>query len=414
MPTDELSCLAFDSIGRLFVGTQCEGVLIASAEEEFKSWRQIKGVDSPPATATGQGLPSNQINDILVCDDETLYVATSTGLAHSTDFGETWDFLRGADWQKKAQGLRSPLSTQAPTGNIEHQLLREDYVTNLAEDARGLLWIGYRRQGYEARRPLVDRATFLSPAQNDGNFPYVSAMLPVGEDAVALGYYNAGISMSERVPRFVPTQAEQAAFAARRGWKDNFDPATPVAPFPSAATEPDAAELQRLLALVQNHPKTPDAAPKIALMPDDWTTQGDWLGRYGRHWADLCAMISPQDLIWGAGAEPVEFKWNIGPNHSDDDSTRYWVHWLQSDSKRALELPPMYGDSRAVKGFESNPNKLRRQSEVDDHGEAYPMEHEGPNLRCVLKVPKGDFVLSLYNHNKDGHENFNRARDYIL
>lgn len=56
----------------------------------------------------------------------------------------------------------------------------------------------------------------------------------------------------------------------------------------------------------------------------------------------------------------------------------------------------------------------RRQAEWDDHGETYPLEFEGPDLWVSIEVEEGTWRLSSYFFNKDGHDGFNRARDYLL
>ncbi len=412
LPTIEISSLAFDALGRLWVGTQHDGLLQGNPDDDFGNWRHITGATTLPLTPEGEGLPSNWINDVLITPEDKIFVATNTGLAQSNDYGESWTFLRGRDWLEKARGLWKGPKVEAPEVQIK-ELLAEDYVTNLAQDDLGLLWIGYRRAGYEIRRPLVDRAPFLYPEDKGENFPYVSSIVPLGDGTAALGFYNDGVKQSIVVPPFAATPAEREALA-RRNPPENAAMRATNAPFPAAASAPSMDELNHLLQLLKSRQVTPKDAPPIAVLPDDWTTQGDWLGRYGRYWADLCAMISPKDLIWGAQPQPIEYKWNLGPNSTDDDSTRYWIHWLQTDNRRALEQPPMYGDSRLVKGYAENEKLLRRQSEVDDHGEAYPLTQDGPHLRCVLKVPEGNWMLSLYNHNKDGHGGFNRARDYKI
>jgi hypothetical protein len=68
-----------------------------------------------------------------------------------------------------------------------------------------------------------------------------------------------------------------------------------------------------------------------------------------------------------------------------------------------------------------NPNSLynpvpgyRRQAEWDDHGETYPMTHDGPDVWASVEVPDGVYRLSLYFFNKDGHDGMNRFRDYLV
>ena len=413
-PTNEISALAFDSLGRLYVGTQHDGILKGSPDDNFRLWRAIKGATTMPTSPVGTGLPSNRINDLLVTDDDTIYAATDTGLATSQNFGESWTFVRGRDWKEKVAGKKlAPVEIKG----ADSQLLAEDYVTSLTEDDRALLWIGYRRHGYEVRRPLVNKASFYSPADTGENFPYASAMLPLGDGSVLLGYYNQGVKISDQVPPFEPTAAEQKWARFRRGWKLQANPQLPVAPLPTPAGTPSADELKQLLTLVQNRAKTP-AQTKVAQLPDDWTTQGTWLGRYGRYWACLSAMISPYDYIWGAG-NGVEYAAQIGPDATPDDGLRYWIHWLYTADERSLEIPSIYLQSRIDKGYvevSDDPNKqeYRRQSEWDDHGEAYPLTKDGLGVYVTLKIPRGDYVLSLFDCNKDGHDGFNRTRDYMI
>ena len=152
--------------------------------------------------------------------------------------------------------------------------------------------------------------------------------------------------------------------------------------------------------------------PTVVALPDDWRTQGDWLGRYGRYWACCCAICSPDNYIWGAGSAPVLYFAQIGPNHPGAaDVMRRWVHWLYTADRRSLEIPPTYFDSRVIKGLTTR-EKGRRQAEWDDHGEAYPMALDGPDLYCTVRIPAGRFYLSLYDFNKDGHEGSNRYRDF--
>jgi hypothetical protein len=151
----------------------------------------------------------------------------------------------------------------------------------------------------------------------------------------------------------------------------------------------------------------------VIALADDWRTQGDWLGRYGRYWACCCAICSPLDYLWGAGQEPVQYCPRIGPHCGGGDSLRYWVHWLYTADRRSLEMPATYLHSRVLKGL-TRGDEPRRQAEWDDHGETYPRNHEGPDLCCTLRIPAGLFFLSLYDMNKDGHEGANRFRDYQL
>ena len=166
-----------------------------------------------------------------------------------------------------------------------------------------------------------------------------------------------------------------------------------------------------MLSRLNRAPVLEEKAPLVETLSDDWTTQGDWLGRYGRYNAVLMAMVSPGNLHWGAGEVPLQYHLQIDPRQQGN-SLRYWVHWLSSDNPRVLEMPPLYFQSRLKKGLTTQ-NKRRRQSEIDDNGEVYPLSKEGPDIYATVRIPKGLYYLSFYNHNKDGHEGLNRLRDYL-
>ena len=87
------------------------------------------------------------MNDILVAKDQTVYAATTLGQAWSTDHGDTWQFIRGADWIDKVKNRLGgpPQGWQPPTdADNGGGILAEDYCTALAEDADGRLLVGHR------------------------------------------------------------------------------------------------------------------------------------------------------------------------------------------------------------------------------------------------------------------------------
>lgn len=438
LPSGQISSVACDSIGYVYVGTQTNGIAWSSPTDNFATWRTAHGPekDKLPLVPTGEGLPTNQISDILVSRlSNAIYVATPTGLARSYDRGEHWSYLRGANWLEKARQLEAkPTKEELAPGmdrlpSVGLQMLREDYVTSLSEDEQGRLWIGYRTQGWEVRRPhaedqpmSAEKVLFRSDSKPDDvevwsqkQLPYVSAILPVDTELPYVAQYGAGLLKIgvQMQSDTAPTQAMDAP-----QWDTNAMAAAGAAALPSPQKAPDLNELNVLLKRVRAVPSVEDKGPLVVTLADDWRTQGDWLGRYGRYYARLHAMTSPTDYVWGAGAQAVPYAARIGKNVRAGDQLRYWVHWLYTDNPRSLETPPVYHHSRLEKGLTSwevddpSKQKYRRQAEIDDHGEEYPMTQQGPDLYVTLKVPDGDFYLSLYDFNKDGHDGNNRLRDY--
>jgi hypothetical protein len=89
----------------------------------------------------------------------------------------------------------------------------------------------------------------------------------------------------------------------------------------------------------------------------------------------------------------------IGPHFQQEDAMRSWIHWTVTDNPRTLHIPDL---------------GARRQAEWDDHGEAYPVAFDGPDLWVAAEVPEGTHRMTFYFFNKDGHTRKNRNRDYLL
>jgi len=558
LPSDAVQCLAFSKTGDLYVGTQADGIAMASAANGYKTWRTVRGPASLPETAGGAGLPTSLINCLYVAHDGTVYAGTTTGLARSSDSGKTWRFLRGADWLDKRDGQHpqgwldaglvdqadvraieilpqngpviriaagsagegdwkadhdfiggqtfhtndaidsSAVQNPAPqsvyqsarfgsftytipgltpgvtcrvrlhlaevaftkpgqrvfnvavngkrvlthedifaeagtkdkvivkefpaTADAQGQLvlsfrgsqplpsldkhssyeLSEDYVTALAEDGAGHLLVGHRQKGVEILDPATGKH-IAAKADASPATDFVTAFLPRPDGTLLIGGYGAGLSQMPIIGTTSDGVFTQTAATS--------------APLPAPEPPPTLAELNAMLKTVSAvAPDKSELAPKVVALDDDWLTEGDWLGRYGRYWACLCAMsYAPMNYIWGTGAQNVDYRTRLGPNHNPKDKLRYFVTTPYTTNPRSLELPPTYLDSRVRKHL-TTWRMNRRQSEADDHGETYPITQEGPSVHCNLTVPAGLYVLSLYDYNKDVHgtDGNNRLRDYRI
>jgi hypothetical protein len=408
LPSDQANALAFNGRGDLFVGTQIDGIAIARVASGYREWQIVHGPEVMPNTPLGVGLPTNLINCLFVARNGTVYAGTTTGLAISRDDGKTWSYIRGADWEAKVKGLyHGPSPIKKPYAG---SLLLEDYINCLAEDSNGNLLVGYRQTGWES----LDVRTGLRvlPGQSTNTTTdYITALLPRPDGNAFLGKYGGGV-----VAKVISVRRRAFDDEGRANWT--------VAAMPSAAKPPSLARLNALLKVVSRIQVDPnELKPKVMVLDDDWLTQGDWLGRYGRYWACTCATQgSGGNYYWGAGWEEVKDLFTIGPNHNASiriapqitgDQLRYWVHWTYTDNPRSLELPAPYVDNR-VKAHSTTWEKPRRQSEIDDHGEAYPTTMDGPHIYTTVKIPHGLFYFSLYDFNKDAHIADNSMRDYRL
>ena len=274
--------------------------------------------------------------------------------------------------------------------------LGEDYVTCLADDGGKHLLVGHRQQAPEA----LDLKTGASQAL--GPNAYINALLPEAGEAALAGNYGDELSPLAVKGLHAPLHSASAP---------KIVAALPLLPAP-----PSLAQLNAMLAEVSRvRPDPQELQPHVAALADDWQTEGDWLGRYGRYWATLAAFFHPipEDYVWGAGWEPIDYRVTMGPNHDPGDGLRYWMQWRYSDNPRALEMPAAYTSSRVQKHY-TTWNQNRRETEWDDHGEVYPQNMNGPNVYATITVPEGLYYLSLYHLNKDGHDADNRERDYRL
>jgi len=342
-------------------------------------------------TETFHNAPSQRIFDVFINGKRVLNHFDIFKAAGAEDRAVVREFTARADTRGRLQ-----IMFKGGNPGQDSSGLGEDYVSCLADDGAGHLLIGHRQQAPE----FLDLKSGVSQAL--GPNAYVNALLPLSSGNVLAGTYADGLSPLPVKSLHAPTK---------------FPPASKIAaalPLPPAP--PSLVQLNTMLAEVSRvAPDPQELRPHVAALADDWQTQGDWLGRYGRYWATLAAFFHPipEDYIWGSGWEPIDYRLTMGPSHSPGDSLRYWLQLRYTDNPRALEMPAAYTSSRVQKHY-TTWNQDRRETEVDDHGEAYPPNMNGPNVYATVTVPEGLYYLSLYDLNKDGHNADNRDRDYRL
>jgi len=143
-------------------------------------------------------------------------------------------------------------------------------------------------------------------------------------------------------------------------------------------------------------------ASSVVYLGEDWSTQGDWLGKYGDHCWTLCAMSAPRDMV-GGKAKPLkchhddmskayanetlrvtgdgEFRYCSWTGDPADVLTRHWIGVKKSDETRALENPQW--------GY-------RTYASWDEHGEMHPTDAKWPDLFVKLRMPPGLWQVSFY------------------
>ena len=420
LPEAQVLSVALDDKGRVYAGLASQGIAMADPGDRYRRWRHIRSRPEPPHVRAGRGLPSGLMNDIAVTRDGTIYAATRFGLARSRNRGRNWIYARGRDWIKRSRRRGVRVSGQKADLN---GLPLEDDVTAVAEDDEGRIWLGYRKRGLELVDAGLNRR-FETPEPIRKKTDYVFC-LHAGKKYEAVGTYGAGLIATRSADRYGFSKP------VRDQW---------VWPSPERANaEPQVLEQWRLY---RELAETPSGGADPWLVPsrgqavylgEDWVTQGDWIGRYGSFMHILCAMKSPFDIFGGYGSYGYEAfigehrrKVRLRPGEDGmarvlrglghdvpdytgpvDDSLRYWIHWLQTDNPKVLQLPAGEGGGR-------------RQSSWDDHAETYPRLWSGPHLYLDLRIteamrrPDGIYTLAFYFMNKDGHTRNNRFRDYRL
>lgn len=291
LPSDQVQALAFDKQGTLYLATPCDGLAIGRAKDNYQVWRHVtadKPYPTPPGSqASGYGLPSNQLNDVLVARNGSVFVATLNGLAKSSDGGATWTYVRGRDYSAKVQ-QRSRTSAAAipvaasdtpvlsiPVPSADDAPLAEDNVTRLAQDGAGRLWLGHRWQvPYEMWDEAGSRRLYSGDQDNwRGNTSptaipnqsvqdrsindYATSFLLLPNGQVAVGRYGGGLTMtgwrppedSARDSSSDSTGFEgQGASSARPVSRPRSKPyASGSTEFPAVAAPPTRNELQAAL-----------------------------------------------------------------------------------------------------------------------------------------------------------------------
>ena len=377
LPSDQVNALAFDRSGNVYAGTQCDGLAIGSATSGYERWRTVPGPEDLPRTPRGPDLPSSLVNAVLVTRRGDVVVGTTRGVSVSTDGGRRWIFTRGADWDKKLADLgddNAPINASIPG-----DLLTEDYVTSLSETPDGMVAVGHRQSGVET----IDPETGKRVSKDDLGGGYAESLL-TARDGLLVGQYGGGV-------RLVRHGAPASPVAA-----PSVGDAKPIA-FPSPAPAPAEASLRVMARQIANI-KSGMSPGDVAFMGEDWTTQGDWVGTYGSRYAVLCAAAAPIDHEVISDFSYI-VRGTIGPLHRPDEGLRHWLQWMSTDDPRVM-WDPVVG--------------TRRESEWDDHSEAYDMTYPGVDVWAIVSVPAGMHRMTTYCMNKDGHDGPNRWRDYVL
>jgi hypothetical protein len=375
LPSDQIQCLAFDPDGKIYAGTQCNGIATAAPDDNFATWHNITAPKSIQPAPAGNGLTSDQINCLAVVKKDGVAAMAGTPAGMAMILGDQVKFIRGADWKDYTKG---PYGSAAL---LPGDLVAEDWITAIAQSGQDL-WLGYRKSGVERLSTANSTATVVPP-----NTVIIRSILALpGHPALfaAYGKTTGGLLTLDATGTWAP-------LATR----------TTASPLPAPADLPTLDDAKAFSAQIAK--LSAQLAPGEAYyLADDWRTEGDWVGRYGSGFAKLCAMADGDEDY--ALAPGYDASVEMGPNH--DSTTPEPVSFRNGDSSD--ELYTLYSPELGH----------RRDAEANDWSydkNLYPESYNGPDLWVRVTVPDGVHCLSLYFHNYDAHlGGGNKYRDYDL
>jgi hypothetical protein len=396
--SDKITAIAFGAADRVYIGTASDGLITGVASTLPSSWHSLAASAEAALNETGDGLPSSQINCVIVNDAGKVFCGTAAGLATSTDNGSSWTYLHGWDWQDKARrGFRK--GGKRPRIDDTRIPLADDVVTSLAFDKNGHLYVGHRQRGIEVYNDATGEQLYHTPFDAYGVF--VKAIAPSPKRGVLTAEYGSGVTLStwpdiETVPHSTAVTPVPAPVVATSKAKKPSKAPAPIYPdHPTPALAVISPQIRAVA--VPKSPNGPVSAPGYFL-GEDWMTQGNWIGRYGLDFVEFCAQDGRTDLelTTTPGYSVVP---QLGNSTHPGEDVSHWLVWDSSGDPRVLHDPS---------------TGVRRQGEWNDHGERYNMVYDGPDLWLKVAVPEGVHRMSMYFMNKDGHTRVTRFRDYII
>jgi len=401
LPSDQIQCLTFDYSGQLFAGTQCDGLAIASPDDDYTKWTSVIAPRSIPPEINGAQLDSNFVNAIQAFDQPTtkgaprslVVVATASGAAFRVG-ANRWNLLRGEDWKHYGGSIPYNDHVVAPAA--------EDWMTTLGTPGTRL-WMGYRKSGVESR--ILDKPAspeILAALAKPAAVVIRAILAPPGQPPLVAAYDPAAGGLL--------TLATDTSAAPDSTGTASPPPIQPSPPLPAPAQPPTIADTQALGSQIA---KLSDriAPGEAYYLADDWRTQGDWVGRYGSGYVKLCGMADkPEPTKTGTGIAIVDQDYSLEPgydvkvqmgphfqpNFSETSDSQRSAAWIRRDNQSSDDLRSLYDP---ILGH-------RRDAAEDDRSEdtkLYPESYNGPDLWVRVKVPEGVDCLALYFVNNDAH-----------
>ncbi len=389
LPSDQVECLAFDSNGQLYAGTQCNGIAIAGPGDDYAKWRSVTA-DNDPRTTIGQGLASDLINglqSVPVSDNNCVVAALTPSGASATPDGEQWIFIRSLSLNQPAVMAAMPGFVEP--GQFKITLPLENWITALGS-AGPHVWVGYRKAGVESRNPKDPRIQELVANVDHPGTVIIRSMLILPDEPPLFAAYDedaGGLLTLDNAPPFKPLAG---------GTNRNATAPSLPSPAPMPILDDAKALAARLGKLGQQI-----GAGEAFYLADDWRTGGDWIGRYGSGYVKLCGMSQNGDQDYSL--QPgYGVSLEVGPHHEANAAGPAWFHDDDTSNDLRSLYDPTLGHRRDAE-----------ENDVSYDTKTYPESYDGPDLWVKAKVPEGVHCLSLYFLNNDAHtKGGNKYRDY--
>lgn len=403
---DQVASACFDAGGNLWLAYPYGGVSCSGYKSGYMQWKTVQApwfrdrnqFARQPYQPYGEGLPTNACNVLCCTEGGQVLAGTCSGLGYSNGIS-SWHYMRGRDYAQKNSNLYGAAARRTavpPEGDA--RMLSEDFVSAVVRRGKEI-FVGFRTAGVD----VLDAGTMkVSQRIRKGlEGSHVSNVLVLGDGSVWAAVYGKGFISVRRGKSFYPLEKP-----VRDG----------EIAFPGAArVEDPAVILKRLEGLGQNA----DSGKSIVFKGEDWSTKGDWCGKYGITRATLCAANAPlnnsefkaDDLPIRMVTDPknpnAKYVYSgywiqdlMGLNRHKGDGLRWWVESAKVVDNRNVLFDPS--------------DSTRTEAEWDDHGEAYPSFVDGPDIWVAVEVPEGVHEIALYFYNPNGYRPNESRRDYLI
>jgi hypothetical protein len=442
----QVTDIAFDTMGNLFVGTTCHGIVrlhrndtgsytvskLISSKRRFGPG-STPNISPVPLDPCGEGLPSNLVNTLLTGSDGTIWAGTAAGLAWSRDSGETWLFIRGRDYGDKMRGLLAgtPYKWKEIPRIRFGELLPEDDITLLQEDTNGVLWIVTRSLGCVAMKPDVFYRTTL-PKSDDIETSIVF-LEEMAKDTTR--FYG---TKTEQIVDMIPLPDGKMMLASRSGSFETMEyPVVQIAT--KTITPPEKLESatafpkEKTIVKTDSENKEP-VYPYASFLGDDYVTQKNWSGKYGKTYALIGGGSMPHDKLIafdetlckirpfvgfvGNRTRPLEritLVQSHAHHHHDHD------HNHDNGTAEHHEAEHHDAEHHDADHHEENEEHTKHEESAEksltawsSNGNGVPRTYDGQHLWLDVKLNKsGRYRLSLFFVDPDVIAN-KKPRDYLI